>query len=83
MSCQDFYHWTRDSALTFKALIDRLADSYDADLQTEIQNCGYTLISIFLLVRAKGECVIYTYIHICTYTQLSNHLGRIVTQERG
>ncbi|KAI0137392.1 family 15 glycosyl hydrolase [Xylariales sp. AK1849] len=33
-----YYHWTRDAALTFKALVDRFVHSYDADLQTEIQN---------------------------------------------
>ncbi|KAI4600542.1 glycoside hydrolase 15 protein [Pestalotiopsis sp. 9143b] len=33
-----YYHWTRDAALTFKALIDRFVENYDADLQTEITN---------------------------------------------
>ncbi|KAK8025728.1 glucoamylase [Apiospora arundinis] len=33
-----FYHWTRDAALTFKALVDRFVNEYDADLQTLIQN---------------------------------------------
>ncbi|KAI1139661.1 carbohydrate-binding module family 20 protein [Hypoxylon sp. FL0543] len=33
-----FYTWTRDAALVFKAIVDRFANSYDADLQTEIQN---------------------------------------------
>ncbi|CAJ2511113.1 Uu.00g067380.m01.CDS01 [Anthostomella pinea] len=33
-----FYIWTRDSALVFKAIVDRFANSYDATLQTEITN---------------------------------------------
>ncbi|KAI1381523.1 carbohydrate-binding module family 20 protein [Hypoxylon crocopeplum] len=33
-----FYTWTRDAALVFKAIVDRFANSYDASLQTEIQN---------------------------------------------
>lgn len=34
-----FYHWTRDAALVFKSLVDRFINSYDADLQVQIQNC--------------------------------------------
>lgn len=34
----DFYTWTRDSALTFKTLVDTFITSYDASLQTEIEN---------------------------------------------
>lgn len=34
-----FYHWTRDAALVFKALVDRFVNSYDANLQVQIQNC--------------------------------------------
>ncbi|KAK7948327.1 Glucoamylase [Apiospora aurea] len=33
-----FYHWTRDAALVFKAVVDRFVNEYDADLQTLIQN---------------------------------------------
>lgn len=33
-----FYTWTRDSALVFKAIVDRFINNYDAGLQTEIQN---------------------------------------------
>ncbi|KAL7624358.1 glycoside hydrolase 15 protein [Parahypoxylon ruwenzoriense] len=33
-----FYTWTRDAALVFKAIVDRFANSYDATLQTQIQN---------------------------------------------
>ncbi|KAI0381488.1 carbohydrate-binding module family 20 protein [Hypomontagnella monticulosa] len=33
-----FYTWTRDAALVFKAIVDRFAYSYDAGLQTQIQN---------------------------------------------
>ncbi|KAI1461123.1 carbohydrate-binding module family 20 protein [Annulohypoxylon moriforme] len=33
-----FYTWTRDAALVYKAIVDRFANSYDASLQTEIQN---------------------------------------------
>ncbi|KAI2473404.1 carbohydrate-binding module family 20 protein [Annulohypoxylon bovei var. microspora] len=33
-----FYTWTRDASLVFKAIVDRFANSYDATLQTEIQN---------------------------------------------
>lgn len=35
---QDFYTWTRDSALTFKCIVDTFIHSYDASLQTEIEN---------------------------------------------
>lgn len=34
----DFFTWTRDAALVFKAIIERFTDSYDAALQTQIQN---------------------------------------------
>lgn len=34
----DFYTWTRDSALTFKCIVDIFVDSYDASLQQQIQN---------------------------------------------
>ncbi|KAH6656331.1 glycoside hydrolase family 15 protein [Truncatella angustata] len=33
-----YYHWTRDAALTFKALVDRFVANYDANLQTQITN---------------------------------------------
>ncbi|ORY64006.1 glycoside hydrolase family 15 protein [Pseudomassariella vexata] len=33
-----YYHWTRDAALVFKAIVDRFVNSYDATLQTEIEN---------------------------------------------
>ncbi|KAI1639377.1 Six-hairpin glycosidase-like protein [Biscogniauxia mediterranea] len=33
-----WYTWTRDASLVFKAIVDRFATSYDASLQTEIQN---------------------------------------------
>ncbi|KAK8086912.1 Glucoamylase [Apiospora phragmitis] len=33
-----FYHWTRDAALVFKAVVDRFVNEYDADLQALIQN---------------------------------------------
>ncbi|EOO02441.1 putative glycoside hydrolase family 15 protein [Phaeoacremonium minimum UCRPA7] len=33
-----YYHWTRDAALVFKAIIDLFLEEYDADLQTNIQN---------------------------------------------
>ncbi|OBT96781.2 hypothetical protein VE01_04144 [Pseudogymnoascus verrucosus] len=33
-----WYTWSRDSALVFKYLVDRLGNSYDASLQTKIQN---------------------------------------------
>ena len=35
---QDFYTWTRDSALTFKCIVDTFINSYSASLQTEIEN---------------------------------------------
>jgi hypothetical protein len=35
---QDFYTWTRDSALTFKCIVDTFIHTYDSSLQTEIQN---------------------------------------------
>ena len=34
----DFYTWTRDSALTFKSLVDTFLRGYDANLQVQIQN---------------------------------------------
>lgn len=34
----DWYTWTRDSALVFKAIVDIFTNSYSAELQTEIQN---------------------------------------------
>lgn len=34
----DFYTWTRDSALTFKCIVDTFISSYSASLQTEIEN---------------------------------------------
>ncbi|KAH7407331.1 Six-hairpin glycosidase-like protein [Cadophora sp. MPI-SDFR-AT-0126] len=33
-----FYTWTRDSALTFKCIVDTFVSSYSASLQTEIEN---------------------------------------------
>ncbi|KAF3766372.1 glycoside hydrolase family 15 /Carbohydrate-binding module family 20 [Cryphonectria parasitica EP155] len=33
-----FYTWTRDSALTFKEIIDLFSDDYNTTLQTEIEN---------------------------------------------
>ncbi|KAF6834362.1 glucan 1,4-alpha-glucosidase-like protein [Colletotrichum plurivorum] len=33
-----FYTWTRDAGLVFKAVVDIFTDSYDANLQTHIQN---------------------------------------------
>ncbi|KAL6890076.1 glycoside hydrolase family 15 protein [Trichoderma evansii] len=33
-----FYTWTRDSALTFKCIVDTFVNSYSASLQTEIEN---------------------------------------------
>lgn len=35
---QDFYTWTRDSALTFKCIVDTFINSYDSNLQIQIQN---------------------------------------------
>ena len=34
----DFYTWTRDAALVFKALVDRFIQTYDSSLQVQIQN---------------------------------------------
>ncbi|KAK3321436.1 glucan 1, 4-alpha-glucosidase [Cercophora scortea] len=33
-----WYTWSRDAALVFKTVVDTLSDSYDANLQTNIQN---------------------------------------------
>ncbi|KZL77511.1 glycoside hydrolase family 15 protein [Colletotrichum tofieldiae] len=33
-----FYTWTRDAGLVFKAIVDIFTNSYDANLQTNIQN---------------------------------------------
>jgi glucoamylase len=38
LTSKDFYAWTRDSALTFKCIVDAFINSYDANLQTEIEN---------------------------------------------
>lgn len=35
---KDFYTWTRDAGLVFKAVVDIFTNSYDANLQTNIQN---------------------------------------------
>lgn len=37
-SLVDWYTWTRDSALVFKAIVERFANEYDGDLQNEIVN---------------------------------------------
>lgn len=34
----DFFTWTRDAALVFTSIVERFVHSYDAGLQTEIQN---------------------------------------------
>lgn len=34
----DFYTWTRDSALTFKCIVDTFISNYNTSLQTEIEN---------------------------------------------
>jgi len=34
----DFFTWTRDAALVFKALVDRFIQTYDSALQIQIQN---------------------------------------------
>lgn len=34
----DFYTWTRDSALTFKCIVDTFIHNYSPSLQTQIQN---------------------------------------------
>ena len=38
LTSPDFYTWTRDSALTFKTIVDTFIAGYDATLQTEIEN---------------------------------------------
>ena len=35
---EDFYSWSRDSALVFKTIVDTFIHSYDANLQSEIEN---------------------------------------------
>jgi glucoamylase len=45
----DWYTWTRDASLVFKAIADRFAHSYDASLQTEIVN--------FIVAQAKLQTV--------------------------
>ncbi|KAI8963374.1 carbohydrate-binding module family 20 protein [Daldinia sp. FL1419] len=44
-----FYTWTRDAALVFKAIIERFTNSYDASLQTQIQN--------YIIAQAKLQTV--------------------------
>ncbi|KAI0016653.1 glycoside hydrolase family 15 protein [Xylariomycetidae sp. FL0641] len=41
-----WYTWTRDSALVFKSIVDRFANSYDATLQADIEN--YIMTEAFL-----------------------------------
>ncbi|KAI4869082.1 carbohydrate-binding module family 20 protein [Hypoxylon rubiginosum] len=43
------YTWSRDAALVFKAIVDRFANSYDASLQTEIQD--------YIIAQAKLQTV--------------------------
>ncbi len=35
---EDFFSWSRDSALVFKTIVDTFIHSYDANLQSEIEN---------------------------------------------
>ncbi|TGJ85214.1 hypothetical protein E0Z10_g3547 [Xylaria hypoxylon] len=44
-----FYTWTRDSALVFKAIVERFANEYDGSLQTEIVN--------YIISQAKLQTV--------------------------
>ncbi|KAI0131275.1 carbohydrate-binding module family 20 protein [Daldinia grandis] len=44
-----FFTWTRDAALVFKAIIERFTNSYDATLQTQIQN--------YIISQAKLQTV--------------------------
>ncbi|KAI0850178.1 carbohydrate-binding module family 20 protein [Daldinia vernicosa] len=44
-----FYTWSRDAALVFKAIIERFTNSYDASLQTQIQN--------YIIAQAKLQTV--------------------------
>ncbi|KAI1655789.1 carbohydrate-binding module family 20 protein [Daldinia decipiens] len=44
-----FYTWTRDAALVFKAIVERFTNSYDASLQTQIQN--------YIIAQAKLQTV--------------------------
>ncbi|KAI1318082.1 glycoside hydrolase family 15 protein [Xylariaceae sp. FL0255] len=43
------YSWVRDSSLVFKAIVDKFSTSYDASLQSEIQN--------FIIAEAKLQTV--------------------------
>jgi len=45
----DWYTWTRDASLVFKAIVERLTNTYDASLQTEIAN--------FIVAQAKLQTV--------------------------
>lgn len=49
MHCADWYTWTRDAALVFKFMVDTFVDSYDKDLQTNIQN--------YIIAQAKLQGV--------------------------
>ncbi|KAI0143019.1 family 15 glycosyl hydrolase [Xylariaceae sp. FL1272] len=51
LSDPDYYYtWTRDSSLTFKALVERFTTTaYDASLQTQIEN--------FIIAEAKQQTV--------------------------
>ncbi|KAF3070979.1 Glucoamylase [Daldinia childiae] len=44
-----FFTWTRDAALVFKAIVERFTNSYDAGLQTQIQN--------YIISQAKLQTV--------------------------
>jgi glucoamylase len=45
----DFYTWIRDSALTFKCIVDTFINSYSASLQTQIQD--------YIIAQAKLQTV--------------------------
>ena len=54
MTTLDFYTWTRDSALTFKALIDAFIAG-NSTLQPEIQNYIYAQARLQAVPNPSGD----------------------------
>lgn len=65
----DFYHWTRDAALTFKAIVDRFVNEYDADLQKLIQNCKNPLPILVHSLAPIPRCLVM----VCEYAGHTNN----------
>ncbi|RKF59806.1 Glucoamylase [Erysiphe neolycopersici] len=51
----DFYTWTRDSALTFKYLVDKLTIKYDQSLQKQIENYVSAQAKLQTVANPSGD----------------------------